>query len=614
MTAVALRTIPVGVGDIELEIETTPVAGTEATSTRASKAAEGVVDAFEKARQAIVEISASIAEVIEATGARAARPRPLGGRIRPQGVGSGQRGCGRSGGRGHPSGQSHLRRQQGFTRQVSPRGPAPVPDYLGRVLAPGGEAVGTCFQVAPAVIVTAAHVLADIGAEGPDAEVGIEPLGEGEPRQARVKVMDELVDLAVLVADAPLAGSVAGLVATDGVAHRTPVVVTGFAEVPDDHHYYGHLDATGTWEGTATRDAQLSLGRMESKAVMRGMSGAPVRRLSDQWVVGVVSGRYNSADGWLRDTAWVARTEHLESMLDGLADVVVAQPAPAGRMELTLEVNEADVRLRGSGIEASAPHAGVSPGLVGAVDDVRRQRARVGTTRSEAALDDGPGALALGTAGRLLAASFLPHPVAQVFRNALSRAEAAHKGLSLGIQVSGTLARLPWEALPTPGGSRPLALEPLVDVYRRSPGGQVRPVPGPLRILVAISSPEQDGSEPLDYEAELRNVVDAVRAARAGEAHVRVVRFATTAGIFSALEAQAAHILHISAHGSPGRLVLEDDDGAPRSLEPTPWWTRPSPPGPCRRWCAWRLVTPTWARPLRRRLLPPACWSGEPRR
>jgi len=25
-------------------------------------------------------------------------------------------------------------------------------------------------------------------------------------------------------------------------------------------------------------------------------------------VVGVVSGRYNSADGWLRDTVWVART------------------------------------------------------------------------------------------------------------------------------------------------------------------------------------------------------------------------------------------------------------------------------------------------------------------
>jgi len=75
-TAVAPRTIPVRVGDIDLEVETAPVVGTEATS-RASKAAEGVVDAFEQARHAIVEIAASMAELIERTGARGARPDHL---------------------------------------------------------------------------------------------------------------------------------------------------------------------------------------------------------------------------------------------------------------------------------------------------------------------------------------------------------------------------------------------------------------------------------------------------------------------------------------------------------------------------------------------------------
>ena len=39
-----------------------------------------------------------------------------------------------------------------------------VPGYLGRVLDGDGAPVGTCFQVAPGVLVTAWHVLDEIGA------------------------------------------------------------------------------------------------------------------------------------------------------------------------------------------------------------------------------------------------------------------------------------------------------------------------------------------------------------------------------------------------------------------------------------------------------------------
>ena len=53
------------------------------------------------------------------------------------------------------------------------------------------------------------------------------------------------------------------------------------------------------------------------------MSGAPVIRDSDGAVAGVVSGRYNSADGWLAGTVWVARTEDLAALLDGIADVTM---------------------------------------------------------------------------------------------------------------------------------------------------------------------------------------------------------------------------------------------------------------------------------------------------
>jgi hypothetical protein len=50
---------------------------------------------------------------------------------------------------------------------------------------------------------------------------------------------------------------------------------------------------------------------MTAEAPLPGMSGAPVIRDSDGAVVGVVSGRYNSADGWLAQTVWVTRSEDL---------------------------------------------------------------------------------------------------------------------------------------------------------------------------------------------------------------------------------------------------------------------------------------------------------------
>ena len=59
------------------------------------------------------------------------------------------------------------------------------------------------------------------------------------------------------------------------------------------------------------REDAVPPGRMTAEAVLPGMSGAPVIRDSDGAVAGVVSGRYNSADGWLAGTVWVARTEDL---------------------------------------------------------------------------------------------------------------------------------------------------------------------------------------------------------------------------------------------------------------------------------------------------------------
>ena len=83
---------------------------------------------------------------------------------------------------------------------------SPVPGYLGRVLHAGGAPAGTCFQVSAGVLVTACHVLDEIGAASEDAPVRVDPLGGGQPFDAVVARLDPLRDLAVLTTHTQLPG------------------------------------------------------------------------------------------------------------------------------------------------------------------------------------------------------------------------------------------------------------------------------------------------------------------------------------------------------------------------------------------------------------------------
>ncbi|MGH3481192.1 MAG: trypsin-like peptidase domain-containing protein, partial [Nocardioidaceae bacterium] len=192
-----------------------------------------------------------------------------------------------------------------------------VPGFLGRVLN-GNHPVGTCFQVAPGVLVTAFHVLNGIGLSDPDAVVSFDPLQGGDAHEARVARPDALHDLAVMVTDNPLPGCVAGLEASNDVMMTSPVSITGVGGLDDSGHTYGVWATPGEWAGYTTRD-EVPLSLVDAKGLVKGMSGAPV--LADERVVGVVEGRYNSADGWGRDTVFVARTEDLDPLLVGLTDI-----------------------------------------------------------------------------------------------------------------------------------------------------------------------------------------------------------------------------------------------------------------------------------------------------
>jgi hypothetical protein len=602
---VASQLIPVQVGDIQIEVEAVRVAGTEPTSSgKTERAAGSVLEAFGRAQDAITEVARSTAQMIERAGA-AARPDRVnvefGLKFRLRHVDHGRGGRG-----GQPDGDARLRRHGQAGRRPTRRGgdgagiagaaagainwvvvtvtagipDARVPGYLGRLLDGDGAPVGTCFQVAPGVLVTAWHVLDDIGAAADDARVRIDPPAGGEAFDAAVARMDPLRDLAVLASDAGLPAVAGPLAATDQIRLRVKVTVTGHVVPDDPGHMFRFLNAAGEWAGGTARDDTVALGRMTSTAVVPGMSGAPVVRASDGAVAGVVSGRYNSADRWLAGTVWVARTEDLAVLLDGITEVAVKRLPLAGPVDLLLAVTGSRVRLTGPGIDVAAGHGGVRSGLAEAVYETRRSRARAGLPlRSETQTQVGAGELPLGRAARLLGESFLPGQIADQLAGVLAAAERAHQPVRFGLAVPPELDGLPWEALPSPVGRGPLALHPLASVYRKTDAAAGRALPGPLRIVVAIAAPEAGGGAVLDYERELRNVLAAVRAARQDAADVRVVPFATCAAIRAELDRGPAHVLHITGRGSPGTLALENDDGSARPVTAEEFVEQAVPPG-----------------------------------
>ncbi|MEH0825903.1 tetratricopeptide repeat protein [Micromonospora sp. CPCC 205714] len=443
-------------------------------------------------------------------------------------------------------------------------------EFLGWVAADDAAPVGTCFQVEPGVLVTAHHVLTEIEAAAVECVVRIGPIGADTGWDATVQRLDEVHDLAVLRAERPLPGSVAQLVTSDGVREHEAVTTAGYPTVDDDEHEYELLAAGGHWRGPALRDSVL-WSRLQVDALMPGMSGAPVMRASDRAVVGVVSGRYNSQDGWLAGAVWVSRVEDLSVLLDGVASVVVEETVPPnGLLDLVLTVSQSQVRLSGYGQDVTAAHRGVSPGLANALHDVRRERARErAVMRDDAGGGRTAGVVSLRRAGELLAESFLPVPVAQALARVIRLAPRHHLPVRVGVQAP-ELWWLPWEALPDPVTGRPLVLHELVSVYRRveAAGSRSAAVPGPLRIVVAIASPESGGGPLLDYERELGSVLDAVHGAHRSRAVVRIVPFATTAAIRAVLDEDPTHVLHLSAHGAPGFLHLEDEQGRARSVDP----------------------------------------------
>ena len=184
----------------------------------------------------------------------------------------------------------------------------------------------------------------------------------------------------------------------------------------------------------------------------------------------------------------------------------------------------------------------------------------------------------LAALGHTLAGSFLGGPAGELLASELAEADRENAVARISLEVSRELDQLPWEALRLPGRDRPLALEPRVQLYRTISGlgkTALPNVPGPLRVLAVIASPE-DGGDPergrpgadlLDYEAELDKMLGALGDAREKGASVRILEWGSASTIRQALQQERFHVLHISCHVTAAGLMLEDEEGRPDQVD-----------------------------------------------
>ena len=494
---------------------------------------------------------------------------------------------------------------------------APGPGFIGQVLDDDDATVGTCWLVAPGWVLTAAHVAQAAGADAVAASVAAERAFSaaadraderavtlrlkrdlkktGPVIEGRVRRADTVIDLALVEIDgAAWASPPAELADSEDVKPKEVVVVAGAAELADAQEDAALIasSTTGSWDMGGLRNDSLYLAKIIAPGVLRNMSGAPVIRAKDNTVVGLVTSRYNSADGWARDMVWVVRSRTIEQFCRPLiSPLLPPPPAPTQAVHVVLRPTRETVSLvcRKLGISEAEPCRDARSRLFPASERLRLARKGLAEARRSGARAPGgqvgeptPLLDALEEIGSIMGEVFLPGAVGEALTQILTKARSQTIPVEFAVDLTECpeeLRGLPWEGLRHPGFDGPLALHPLVVFYRLAVASPTpRRVEGPLRIVVAIAAP-LNGEPKLDYESELRNIVTSVREAKAGGAEVRIVTFATTAEINKALDAGDVHVLHISCHGSAGRLVLEDENGGARLVDARTLIEEAIPPG-----------------------------------
>lgn len=279
------------------------------------------------------------------------------------------------------------------------------------------------------------------------------------------------------------------------------------------------------------------------------LSSAPMPPLLNRFQSINLIGAESEADVDRCMPALLAAIRETPGRVDGWAPALRFDRVPEGPIAATLRIGDQAIVLSSpAGVTSSGPDDEIVTLLRDPVRIERRHRdlRPVDNRAADRIVLDG----AVG-AGLL-----------QLVR--LSRKRGTLLRLAIEVAAGSPLNDVPWEGLCVPGEDAPLALVPNVVLFRSVPdlGETVDPhIAGPLRILAVIASPERGGGPLLDYEHELATILEQVEAARREKAYVRVLNWGSAGAIREALEEERFHVLHISCHADPGRLVLEKPDG-----------------------------------------------------
>ncbi len=139
---------------------------------------------------------------------------------------------------------------------------------------------------------------------------------------------------------------------------------------------------------------------------------------------------------------------------------------------------------------------------------------------------------------------------------------------------SDLLLALPLEAAIPPEATWGIGADPGLQVVRRVPGPAASPEapPGPLRVVVAIESPDEDeASGPLlNFEAEQWVLLRALdEPLRQGRAFAEFLDEGHLGALTDALKRFSPQVVHITGHGGPGGLVFEGPEGEERVVTAT---------------------------------------------